>query len=54
MVWGLRSLIVVLIMKMLMLMMMAKGEYVFDGSMMVYVDGADGDDANADYNGDGE
>ena len=24
-----------------MLMMMAKGEYVFDGSMMVYVDGAD-------------
>ena len=37
-----------------MLMTMAKGEYVFDGSMMVYVDGADDDDANADYDGDGE
>ena len=42
----------VLIMK--MLTVMAKGEYVFDGSMMVYVDGADDDDANADYDGDGE
>ena len=41
-------------MKILMLMMMAKGEYVFDGSMMVCVDGADDDDANADYDGDGE
>ena len=47
----------VLIMKMLMLMMMAKGEYVFDGSMMVYVeivDGADDDNTSADYDGDGE
>ena len=37
-----------------MLMMMAKGEYVFDGSMMVYVDGSDDADANADYDADGE